>query len=69
MGRKKKAPTFIKSVRVPEDMKEFFSVLQEKNINTNDFIISVLQQSEEWQEFILNKKEKENAESLLQFME
>ncbi len=52
MGRRKKEQTFIKSIRVNEDIKEFLESLE----NANLFVIQLLEDTEEFKKFIANKK-------------
>ena len=60
MGRKKKEPTFIKSIRVNQDTKEFLENLP----NANIFVIQLLQDTAEFKKFLRLKKENENLPSL-----
>ena len=52
MGRKKQDPTFIKSIRVNEDIKEFLEQLE----NANIFVLQLLEDTNEFKKFIANKK-------------
>ncbi len=52
MGRKKQEPTFIKSIRVNQDTKEFLEQIE----NANLFVIQLLTDTEEFKKFIANKK-------------
>ena len=52
MGRKKQEPTFIKSIRVNEDTKEFLEQLP----NANLFVLQLLEDTNEFKKFIANKK-------------
>ena len=52
MGRKKQEPTFIKSIRVNEDIKDFLESLE----NANLFVLQLLEDSNEFKKFIANKK-------------
>ena len=52
MGRKKQEPTFIKSIRVNEDIKDFLESLE----NANIFVIQLLEDTNEFKKFIANKK-------------
>ena len=52
MGRKKQEPTFIKSSRVNEDIKDFLESLE----NANIFVIQLLEDTNEFKKFIANKK-------------
>lgn len=52
MGRRKKEQTYIKSIRVNEDIKEFLESLE----NANIFVIQLLEDTEEFKKFIANKK-------------
>ena len=52
MGRKKQEPTFIKSIRVNEDIKEFLESLE----NANIFVLHLLENTDEFKKFIASKK-------------
>ena len=52
MGRKKQEPTYIKSIRVNEDIKDFLESLE----NANLFVIQILEDTNEFKKFIANKK-------------
>ena len=52
MGRKQKQKTYIKSIRVNEDIKEFLEQLE----NANLFVIQLLEDTNEFKKFIANKK-------------
>ena len=52
MGRKQKEKTFIKSIRVNQDIKEFLEQLE----NANLFVLQILEDSNEFKKFIANKK-------------
>ena len=52
MGRKQKEKTYIKSIRVNQDIKEFLESLE----NANIFVIQLLEDTEEFKKFIANKK-------------
>ena len=52
MGRKKQKPTFIKSIRVNQDIKDFLESLE----NANIFVLQLLEDSNEFKKFIANKK-------------
>ena len=52
MGRKKQEPTFIKSIRVNQDIKEFLESLE----NANLFVLQLLENTDEFKKFIANKK-------------
>ena len=52
MGRKKQEPTFIKSIRVNQDIKDFLESLE----NANIFVIQLLEDTNEFKKFIANKK-------------
>ncbi len=60
MGRKQKEKTYIKSIRVNEDIKEFLENLE----NANLFILQLLEDSNEFKKFIANKKNDNMTESL-----
>ena len=52
MGRKKQEPTFIKSIRVNQDIKDFLESLE----NANIFVLQLLEDTNEFKKFIANKK-------------
>ena len=52
MGRKQKEKTYIKSIRVNEDLKEFLENLE----NANIFVIQLLEDTNEFKKFVANKK-------------
>ena len=52
MGRKQKEKTYIKSIRVNEDIKEFLESLE----NANIFVLQLLEDSNEFKKFVANKK-------------
>ena len=52
MGRKKQEPTFIKSIRVNQDIKDFLEQLP----NANIFVLQLLEDTNEFKKFIANKK-------------
>ena len=60
MGRKQKEKTYIKSIRVNEDIKEFLESLE----NANIFVLQLLEDSNEFKKFIANKKNDNMTESL-----
>ena len=60
MGRKKQDPTFIKSIRVNEDIKEFLEQLE----NANLFVLQPLEETEEFKKFIAYKKSQSQTGNL-----
>lgn len=52
MGRKKQEPTFIRSIRVNQDIKEFLEQLP----NANLFVLQLLEDTEDFKKFIQQKK-------------
>ena len=60
MGRKKQEPTFIKSIRVNQDTKEFLESLE----NANLFVLQLLENTDEFKKFIADKKSREATGSL-----
>ncbi len=52
MGRKQKEKTYIKSIRVNEDIKEFLENLE----NANLFVLQLLEDTNEFKKFIAIKK-------------
>lgn len=62
MGRKKQEPTFIKSIRVNQDIKDFLEQLP----NANLFVLQLLEDSNEFKKFIANKKNDDMTGSLFE---
>ena len=62
MGRKQKEKTFIKSIRVNEDIKEFLEQLE----NANLFVLQLLEDSNEFKKFIAQKKSMLQTKSLFE---
>ncbi len=60
MGRKKQDPTFIKSIRVNQDIKEFLESLE----NANIFVVQQLENTEEYKKFIAQKKSQSQTGNL-----
>ena len=52
MGRKQKEKTYIKSIRVNQDIKEFLESLE----NANIFVLQLLEDTEDFKRFIALKK-------------
>ena len=52
MGRKQKEKTYIKSIRVNQDIKEFLEQLE----NANLFVLQLLEDTEDFKKFIQQKK-------------
>ena len=61
MGRKKKPQTYIKTIRVDKDTKEFLESLD----NANIFVLQLLKDSEEYKKFIALNVDK-NTKSLFE---
>ncbi len=64
MPRPKKRPTYIKSIRVDKETKEFLESLE----NANEFVIQLLQASDEYKQFLqdLRDKDLENQPKLFE---
>lgn len=64
MPRPKKRPTYIKSLRVDKETKEFLESLD----NANEFVIQLLQASDEYKQFLqdLRDKDLENQPKLFE---
>ena len=62
MGRKQKEKTYIKSIRVNTDIKEFLEQLP----NANIFVIQLLEDTEEFKKFIAYKKSQSQTGSLFE---
>ena len=60
MGRKQKEKTYIKSIRVNEDIKEFLESLE----NANLFVLQLLENTEEYKKFIAYKKSQSQTGNL-----
>lgn len=65
MGRKKKEQTFIKSIRVNEDIKDFLEQLP----NANLFVLQLLEETEDYKKFIAYKKSLANTRNLFSDLE
>ncbi len=52
MGRKQKEKTYIKSIRVNQDIKDFLDSLE----NANLFVLQILEDTNEFKKFVANKK-------------
>ena len=52
MGRNRKEQTYIKSIRVNQDIKEFLESLP----NANLFVIQLIEDTEEFKKYIASKK-------------
>lgn len=63
MGRKRLRPTFIKSIRVEKEHKEFLESLE----NANEFVIQQIENTEEYKQFLIKKKEQENRVNLFNY--
>ena len=62
MGRKKQEPTYIKSIRVNECIKEFLEQLP----NANLFVLQLLEDTNEFKKYIANKKNDDMTGSLFE---
>ena len=62
MGRKKQEPTFIKSIRVNQDIKDFLESLE----NANIFVLQLLEETEDYKKFIAYKKSQSQTGSLFE---
>ena len=62
MGRRKKEQTYIKSIRVNEDIKEFLEQLE----NANLFVLQLLEDSNEFKKFIAYKKSQDQTGNLFE---
>ena len=60
MGRKQKEKTYIKSIRVNQDIKEFLEQLE----NANLFVLQLLEDTEEFKKFIAQKKSQSQTGNL-----
>ena len=60
MGRKQKEKTYIKTIRVNEDIKDFLESLE----NANLFVLQLLEDTNEFKKFITNKKNENLTGSL-----
>ena len=60
MGRKQKEKTYIKSIRVNEDIKDFLEQLP----NANIFVLHLLEDSNEFKKFIAYKKSQSQTGNL-----
>lgn len=62
MGRKKQEPTYIKSIRVNQDIKDFLESLE----NANIFVLQLLEETEDYKKFIAYKKSQSQTGSLFE---
>ena len=62
MGRNRKEQTYIKSIRVNQDIKEFLESLE----NANIFVLQLLEETEDYKKFIANKKSQSQTGSLFE---
>ena len=60
MGRKQKEKTYIKSIRINQDVKDFLESLE----NANLFVLQLLEDTNEFKKFIANKKSENLTGSL-----
>ena len=60
MGRKQKEKTYIKSIRVNQDIKEFLEQLE----NANIFVLHLLEDSNEFKKFAAYKKSQSQTGNL-----
>ena len=60
MGRKKREKTYIKSIRVNQDIKEFLEQLP----NANIFVLQLLEDTNEFKKFIAYKKSQSQTGNL-----
>ena len=65
MGRKQKEKTYIKSIRVNQDIKEFLEQLE----NANLFVLQLLEDTEDFKKFIAYKKSLANTRNLFSDLE
>ncbi len=63
MGRKQKEKTYIKSIRVNQDTKEFLESLE----NANLFVLQLLEDSNEFKKFVANKKSDSMTGNLFEY--
>ena len=62
MGRNRKEQTYIKSIRVNQDIKEFLEQLE----NANIFVLQLLENTEEFKKFIAYKKSQDQTGNLFE---
>lgn len=62
MGRKQKEKTYIKSIRVNQDIKDFLEQLP----NANLFVLQLLEDTNEFKKYIANKKNDDMTGSLFE---
>ena len=60
MGRRKKEKTYIKSIRVNEDLKDFLDSIE----NYNKYIIQLIETQKDFQIYLRSKKENDNTPTL-----
>ena len=60
MGRRKKEKTFIKSIRVNQDIKDFLEIIE----NYNKYIIELIEAQRDFQIYLRSKKENDKTPTL-----
>ena len=60
MGRRKKEKTYIKSIRVNEDLKDFLDSIE----NYNKYIIELIESQKDFKIYLRTKKENDNTPTL-----
>lgn len=60
MGKRKKEKTFIKSIRVNQDIKDFLETIE----NYNKYIIQLIESQKDFQIYLRSKKENDNTPTL-----
>ena len=60
MGRKQKEKTYIKSIRVNQDMKEYLESIE----NYNKYLIDLIESQKDFQIYLRTKKDNDNSPTL-----
>ena len=60
MGRKQKEKTYIKSIRVNQDIKDFLDSIE----NYNKYIIELIESQKDFKIYLRTKKENDNSTTL-----
>ena len=62
MGRNRKEQTYIKSIRVNQDIKEFLESLE----NANIFVLQQIEETEDYKKFVAYKKSQDQTGNLFE---
>lgn len=62
-GQPRKRPTFVKSIRVDKNIKDFLESLE----NANVFVLQQIQSTQEYKQFLIKKQEQETRVNLFNY--